>query len=105
MAEAASVGTTAAARPPGRATVATWLDYLRPLRFDHWIKNLVVPVGSLLALAARRSYPDGADAIAILLAFVYPPASILLLLLYQIGMILIPFFRPPKQSFPQVSGQ
>jgi hypothetical protein len=42
---------------------------------------------------------------AILLAFVYPAASILLLLIYQVGMILIPFFRPPKQSFPQVTGQ
>ncbi len=32
----------------------SWVDYLRPLRFDHWIKNAVVPAGSSLALAAHR---------------------------------------------------
>jgi uncharacterized membrane protein len=42
--------------------------------------------------------------IAILLAFVYPAASILLLLVYQVGMILLPFFRPPKRTFPAVSS-
>ncbi len=35
-----------------------WADYLRPLRFDHWIKNLVVLAGSTLALAAHRIIPD-----------------------------------------------
>jgi decaprenyl-phosphate phosphoribosyltransferase len=50
--------------------MAMWLEYLRPLRFDHWIKNLVVPVGSFLALAARRAHPDPGDVAAMLLAFV-----------------------------------
>ena len=45
-------------------------EYLRPLRFDHWIKNLVVPVGSLLALAAQRSFGGWSDVGAILLAFI-----------------------------------
>lgn len=43
------------------ARTAVWLDYARPLRFDHWIKNLVVPVGSVLALVThgRGSSADG----------------------------------------------
>lgn len=68
--DSAATGTTAGGRPPEPTSMAGWLEYLRPLRFDHWIKNLVVPVGSLLALAARRSYPDVGDVVAILLAFV-----------------------------------
>jgi decaprenyl-phosphate phosphoribosyltransferase len=105
-AEMASVRTTAAARPPGRATVATWLDYLRPLRFDHWIKNLVVPVGSLFALAARRSYPDSADAIAILLAFVV--SGLVSSVNYAVNEILdAPFDaeHPTKRDRPIPSGR
>src|SRR4029077_13291787 len=96
---------TAAARPPGRA-VGTWLDYLRPLRFDHWIKNLVVPVGSLLALAARRSYPDGADAVAILLAFVV--SGLVSSVNYAVNEILdAPFDaeHPTKRDRPIPSGR
>ena len=68
--ESAATDPGVGGRPRAASMAPTWLEYLRPLRFDHWIKNLVVPVGSLLALAARRSYPDGADVAAILLAFV-----------------------------------
>jgi 4-hydroxybenzoate polyprenyltransferase len=50
---------------PGR-----WLDYLKPLRFDHWIKNAVVPVGSTLALVAHGKSPTAQVTGAILLAFV-----------------------------------
>lgn len=35
-----------------------WTHYLRPFRVDHWIKNLVVPVGSLLALVSDHVAPD-----------------------------------------------
>lgn len=47
-----------------------WTDYLRPLRLDHWIKNLVVPVGSTIALVAHgdRATP-GVVGVAVL-AFV-----------------------------------
>jgi len=45
------------------------VDYLRPLRFDHWIKNLVVPAGSALALAAQGVSPDWGVLGAILAAF------------------------------------
>lgn len=44
--------------PSAAPRSGTWSDYLRPLRFDHWIKNLVVPVGSVLALVAARVPPD-----------------------------------------------
>jgi hypothetical protein len=57
-------------RSRASSTSPAWVDYLRPLRFDHWIKNLVVPVGSLLALAAQGSLPNAAHLVAILLAFV-----------------------------------
>ena len=60
----------AAAGPPSRSiAAAAWPDYLRPLRFDHWIKNPVVPVGSLLALAAHRPAPGAPRPGSILLAF------------------------------------
>lgn len=51
------------------APAGTWLDYLKPLRFDHWIKNGVVPVGSALALVAHHAGPDAAVAGQIVLAF------------------------------------
>jgi 4-hydroxybenzoate polyprenyltransferase len=44
-------------------------DYLKPLRFDHWIKNAVVPVGSILALVAHRLTPGAGTGLDILLAF------------------------------------
>jgi 4-hydroxybenzoate polyprenyltransferase len=47
----------------------TWVDYLKPLRFDHWIKNLVVPVGSILALVSHRMAPDAGLVEAVGLAF------------------------------------
>lgn len=48
----------------------TWADYLKPLRFDHWIKNVVVPVGSTLALVAHRVAPDWGLIGTALVAFV-----------------------------------
>jgi 4-hydroxybenzoate polyprenyltransferase len=45
------------------------VDYLKPLRFDHWIKNAVVPVGSVLALIALRMPPGSGTGLDILLAF------------------------------------
>jgi 4-hydroxybenzoate polyprenyltransferase len=52
------------------APAGTWVDYLRPLRFDHWIKNAVVPVGSVLALVAHRRAFDLELLVDIGLAFV-----------------------------------
>lgn len=54
---------------PAVAVAGTWLDYLKPLRFDHWIKNLVVPVGSILALVSHRMAPDAELLEAVALAF------------------------------------
>lgn len=48
----------------------TWVDYLKPLRFDHWIKNVVVVVGSTLALVAHRVAPDWGLVGTALVAFV-----------------------------------
>jgi 4-hydroxybenzoate polyprenyltransferase len=56
--------------PTVTAPAGTWVDYLRPLRFDHWIKNAVVPVGSVLALVASRRTPDLELLVDIGLAFV-----------------------------------
>jgi 4-hydroxybenzoate polyprenyltransferase len=85
---------------------ATRLEYLRPLRFDHWIKNLVVPVGSLLALAARRSYPDGAEIGALVLAFVV--SGLVSSVNYAVNEILdAPFDarHPTKRDRPIPSGR
>jgi 4-hydroxybenzoate polyprenyltransferase len=86
--------------------MAAWLNYLRPLRFDHWIKNLVVPVGSLLALAARRAYPDVGDAGAILLAFVV--SGLVSSVNYAVNEVLdAPFDarHPTKRDRPIPSGR
>ena len=86
--------------------MTAWLDYLRPLRFDHWIKNLVVPVGSLLALAARRAYPDVGDAGAILLAFVV--SGLVSSVNYAVNEVLdAPFDarHPTKRDRPIPSGR
>ena len=83
-----------------------WLEYLRPLRFDHWIKNLVVPVGSLLALAARRAYPDLGDVGAILLAFVV--SGLVSSVNYAVNEVLdAPFdaLHPTKRDRPIPSGR
>jgi 4-hydroxybenzoate polyprenyltransferase len=85
---------------------ASWPEYLRPLRFDHWIKNLVVPVGSLLALAAQRSYPGGQDAGVILLAFVV--SGLVSSVNYAVNEILdAPFDarHPTKRDRPIPSGR
>src|SRR6185503_17102592 len=42
--EGAATDPEVAGRPRASSMAPTWLEYLRPLRFDHWIKNLVVPV-------------------------------------------------------------
>jgi decaprenyl-phosphate phosphoribosyltransferase len=84
----------------------SWLEYLRPLRFDHWIKNLVVPVGSLLALAARRAYPDRTEVDAILLAFVV--SGFVSSVNYALNEILdAPFDarHPTKRNRPIPSGR
>jgi 4-hydroxybenzoate polyprenyltransferase len=85
---------------------ASWLEYLRPLRLDHWIKNLVVPVGSLLALAARRAYPDWAEVGAIVLAFVV--SGLVSSVNYAVNEILdAPFDarHPTKRDRPIPSGR
>jgi decaprenyl-phosphate phosphoribosyltransferase len=99
-----------AATEPGPAYVAsvgpTWLEYLRPLRFDHWIKNLVVPVGSLLALAAHRDYPGADDVEAILLAFVV--SGLVSSVNYAVNEVLdAPFdaHHPTKRERPIPSGR
>jgi 4-hydroxybenzoate polyprenyltransferase len=100
---------TSVRRPADRSAGlrgASRLEYLRPLRFDHWIKNLVVPVGSLLALAARRSYPDGAEIGAIVLAFVV--SGLVSSVNYAVNEILdAPFDarHPTKRDRPIPSGR
>jgi 4-hydroxybenzoate polyprenyltransferase len=92
--------------PRAATTASAWLDYLRPLRFDHWIKNLVVPVGSLLALAARRLYPDGEAAVAILLAFAV--SGLVSSVNYAVNEVLdAPFDarHPTKRDRPIPSGR
>lgn len=104
--ERAATDPAAAGRPSGSRTPAAWLDYLRPLRFDHWIKNLVVPVGSLLALAAHRSYPSGTEIGAILLAFVV--SGLVSSVNYAVNEILdAPFDaqHPTKRDRPIPSGR
>jgi len=104
--EDAATDPAVAGRPRASSMAPTWLEYLRPLRFDHWIKNLVVPVGSLLALAARRSYPDGADVAAILLAFVV--SGLVSSVNYAVNEILdAPFDarHPTKRDRPIPSGR
>ena len=92
-------------RPRVSSAASTWLDYLRPLRFDHWIKNLVVPVGSLLALAAQNSYPDGEALTAILLAFIV--CGLVSSVYYAVYVVLdAPFDaqHPTKRDRPIPSG-
>ena len=93
-------------RPRVSSAASTWLDYLRPLRFDHWIKNLVVPVGSLLALAAQNSYPDGEALTAILLAFIV--SGLVSSVNYAVNEVLdAPFDarHPTKRDRPIPSGR
>ncbi len=100
----AAPGRAAGGRPPGSGSA--WLDYLRPLRFDHWIKNLVVPVGSLLALAAHGIWPGGPELVAILLAFVV--SGLVSSVNYAINEILdAPFDarHPTKRDRPIPSGR
>ena len=104
--EDAATDPAAGGRPSGPITAAVWLEYLRPLRFDHWIKNLVVPVGSLLALAAHRSYPSATEVGAILLAFVV--SGLVSSVNYAVNEILdAPFDarHPTKRDRPIPSGR
>ncbi len=90
-------------RPP---RASGWLEYLRPLRFDHWIKNLVVPVGSLLALAAHRASHDWAAAATIVLAFVV--SGLVSSVNYAVNEVLdAPFDarHPTKRDRPIPSGR
>jgi 4-hydroxybenzoate polyprenyltransferase len=85
---------------------STWLDYLRPLRVDHWIKNLVVPVGSLLALAAARFDDGWNDLGPILLAFVV--SGLVSSVNYAVNEVLdAPFDarHPTKRERPIPSGR
>src|SRR4029450_1288539 len=89
-----------------RTVSGRWSDYLRPLRFDHWIKNLVVPVGSLLALAAQNSYPDGEALTAILLAFIV--SGLVSSVNYAVNEVLDASFdaqHPTKRDRPIPSGR
>jgi 4-hydroxybenzoate polyprenyltransferase len=100
------VARTAAESGESHPAAGSWLEYLRPLRFDHWIKNLVVPVGSLLALAALRSVPDAAGAAAILLAFVV--SGLVSSVNYAVNEVLdAPFDarHPTKRDRPIPSGR
>ena len=93
-------------RPSASSAAPAWLDYLRPLRFDHWIKNLVVPVGSLLALAAQGSLPNGAHLVAIFLAFVV--SGLVSSVNYAVNEVLdAPFDarHPTKRDRPIPSGR
>jgi 4-hydroxybenzoate polyprenyltransferase len=87
-------------------SMTLWLEYLRPLRFDHWIKNLVVPVGSFLALAARRASPGVGEVVAILLAFVV--SGLVSSVNYAVNEVLdAPFDarHPTKRDRPIPSGR
>jgi decaprenyl-phosphate phosphoribosyltransferase len=87
-------------------SLPSWREYLRPLRFDHWIKNLVVPVGSLLALAAQRSHPSLGAVVAILLAFVV--SGLISSVNYAVNEVLdAPFDarHPTKRERPLPSGR
>jgi decaprenyl-phosphate phosphoribosyltransferase len=89
-----------------RAVPGAWIDYLRPLRFDHWIKNLVVPVGSLLACAAQRTLPDGHGVVAMGLAFLV--SGLVSSVNYAVNEILdAPFDarHPTKRERPIPSGR
>ncbi|MBI3456870.1 MAG: UbiA family prenyltransferase [Candidatus Rokubacteria bacterium] len=83
-----------------------WLDYLRPLRFDHWIKNLVVPVGSTLALVAHGTVPTPEIVWVAILAFVL--SGCVSSVNYAINEILdAPFDarHPVKRARPIPSGR
>lgn len=89
---------------PGVGTA--WTDYLRPLRFDHWIKNLVVLVGSALAVVAARVVPDGATAGAAVLAFLI--SGLVSSVNYAVNEMLdAPFdaLHPVKRTRPIPSGR
>jgi len=106
MRKRAATRSPAGHHPTEAASMAAWLDYLRPLRFDHWVKNLVVPVGSLLALAARRSLPGIGDLDEILLAFVF--SGLISSVNYAVNEILdAPFDaqHPTKRDRPIPSGR
>jgi 4-hydroxybenzoate polyprenyltransferase len=82
-----------------------WTEYLRPFRFDHWIKNLVVPIGSVLALANQPAN-GWSDAGAILLAFVV--SGLVSSVNYALNEILdAPFDaqHPTKRDRPIPSGR
>ena len=98
-----SIGGPSRAGPARRG--GGW-EYLKPLRFDHWIKNLVVPVGSLLALAAQRSFGGWTDVGAILLAFIV--SGLVSSVNYAVNEVLdAPFdaSHPTKRERPIPSGR
>jgi 4-hydroxybenzoate polyprenyltransferase len=101
----------ATSRPDGEVADAghpsgSWIDYLRPLRLDHWIKNLVVPVGSLLALVAHRAEPTWAGGTAAAAAFVL--SGLVSSINYAINEVLdAPYdaLHPTKRHRPIPSGR
>jgi 4-hydroxybenzoate polyprenyltransferase len=91
---------------PARPPPTGWHEYLRPLRFDHWIKNLVVPVGSLLALTATRFRGGWGVVGTILLAFVV--SGLVSSINYAVNEVLdAPFDarHPTKRERPIPSGR
>ncbi len=83
-----------------------WAAYLEPLRFDHWIKNLVVPVGSVLALVTARVGPTFARLDDWALAFVL--SGLVSSVNYAINEVLdAPFDarHPRKRARPIPSGR
>lgn len=93
---------TAEARRAGGA----WWEYLKPLRLDHWIKNLVVPVGSIFALVAYRRAPEEAAVQAMVLAFVL--SGLVSSVNYAINEVLDARFdarHPVKRLRPIPSGR
>jgi decaprenyl-phosphate phosphoribosyltransferase len=59
---------------PAVREAGTWRHYLEPFRVDHWIKNLVVPVGTTLALVSHHLTPDLDDLWDALMAFLISAA-------------------------------
>jgi len=93
-------------RPAARPPSVAWRDYLRPLRFDHWIKNLVVPVGSLLGLTATRFRGGWGAVDTILLTFVV--SGLVSSINYAVNEVLdAPFDarHPTKRERPIPSGR
>jgi 4-hydroxybenzoate polyprenyltransferase len=88
------------------ARTGSWRDYVEPFRVDHWIKNLVVPVGTTLALVSHHLAPDLDDIWDALVAFLISAA--ISSVNYSLNEILdAPFDarHPVKRARPVPSGR